>query len=327
MRFQSDVISVQRLQRLPVLFFWLLCLVGVVASSGEAWVHWLGTHSATQNSLKLADLDPDHELAHLTKALEEDSRNLSALLRLALHAEFGGDLPRAESLLAEARRYHHSFKSYMASLSFAARHQQRDQIQSYGKLALQYCPGDADGVYMLLGQLAQAQPAIPAERRADYLRHLVAQNRIDEALVYQPSLPVSEAVDRQRLTLAEALILKSNFDRAAKLVQPADSLGFETQPTSLGFDWRLSQNPLATIHWRQGGLEVSIGETGSPLEVASIYVAAGRSPRRRAMADWTGETRGLSWSIAEAAPGWLRVALTAPAGAARRFTLAKLRLE
>ncbi len=327
MRFKSDVINVQRLQRLPVLSFWLLCLVGAVASSGEAWVHWLGTHSATQNSLKLADFDPDHELAHLTKALSEDPRNLSALLRLALHAEFAGDLPRAERLLAEARRYHHSFKSYMASLSFAARHQQRDQIQSYARLALQYCPGDADGVYVLLGPLAQAQPVITADRREDYLRHLVGQNRIDEALLNQESLPASEAIDRQRLELAEKLILKADFDRAAKLMQPTDALGFETQPTSLGFDWRLSQNPLAAIHWRQGGLEVVIGETSSSLEVASIYVAASRSPRRRAMADWTGETGGLRWTIEEAAPGWLRVALTAPAGAARRFTLAKLRLE
>ena len=317
----------QRLQRLPVLFFWLLCLVGAVASSGEAWVHWLGTQSPTQNSFRLADLDPDHELAHLTKALSEDPRNLNALLRLALHAEFGGDLPRAELLLAEARRYHHSYKSYTASLSFAVRHQQRDQIQRYARLAMQYCPGDADGIYMLLGPLTQAQPAIPAGRREDYLRYLVGQNRIDDALVYQQSLPASEAVDRQRLALGEKLILIGDFDRAAKLIQPLDALGFETQPTSLGFDWRLSQNPLTAIHWRQGGLEVAIAETSSPFEVASIYVSAGRSPRRRAMADWTGETRGLSWSIAEASPGWLRVALTAPAGGARQFTLAKLRLE
>ena len=321
------MISVQRLQRLPVLFFWLLCLLGAVASSGAAWVHWLGTQSPTESSLKLADLDPDHELAHLTEALLEDPRNLSALLRLALHAEFSGDLPRAELLLAEARQYHRSFKSYMASLSFAVRHRQREQIQSYARLALQYCPGDADAVYMLLGPLTQAQVAIPTLRREDYLRHLVGQNRIEEALIYQESLPATEAVGRHRLALAEKLILKAAFDRAAKLIHPPDALGFETQPTSVGFDWRLSQNPLAAIHWRQGELEVAIGETSAPVEIASIYVAAGRSPRRRARADWTGETGGLSWSIEEASPGWLRVALTAPAGAARQFSLAKLRLE
>ncbi len=319
--FESDQKSVSRLQRLPVLFCWLLCLYGAAASSGEAWVRWLGA----PNSLKLADLDPEHETTHLAKALEAEPRNLSALLRLSLHAEFSGDLARAETMLGDARRYHHSYQSYMASLSYASRRKRPEQVKEYAELALRYCPGDADGVYVLLGPVKAAAAVIPEARQADYLRHLIGQERLEDALFYQRSLAGSEVVERQRLALGERLILNGQIEAAAELLKPDYDMRFEREPRSLGFDWRLSRNPVASIHWRAGELEVAVGETRAAIEVASVFVAA--VGKRRVAASWTGETRGLSWTVAEPRPGWLRVGLVAPAGPTRRFTLREARLE
>lgn len=318
---ESDWISVPRLLRLPVLLCWLLCLYGAAASSGDAWVRWLGA----PNSLKLADVDPEHETTHLTKALAADPRNLSALLRLSLTAEFSGDLARAETLLADARRYHHSFKSYMASLGYAARRKQPERVEEYAELALRYCPGDADGVYALLGPVDYASSVIPQARQADYLRHLIGQGRLKEALLYQRSVAASEAVERQRLALGERLILDGEFEAAAELLKPDFDWRFEREPRSLGFDWRLSQDPVAAIHWRTGELDVAMGKARAAIEVASVFVAGGG--KRRVAASWTGETRGLSWSVTEPRPGWLRLGLVAPAGPPRRFTLREARLE
>lgn len=325
-----------RLHRLPALTCWLLCLLGATASSGAAWVRWLGLHSPTLNPLKLADLDPDREVAHLTDALAQDPRNLSALLRLTLHAEFQGNLTRSALLLAEATRFHHSYKSYMAALGFASRRNQPESVQRLAALAFQFCPGDADGIYMLLGPVSPAQTMIPPARQADYFRFLLGQNRLDEALQLQTALPPGDEFDRHRLALSERFMLNREFDTAASLFTRFHpdfqttgqfNLHFETQPLSLAFDWRLTQNPAASLHWRPAELEVDIGVTTAPLEVVSIFLAARSTPKRRAFPMWSGQTRGLVWELFDAAPGWHRLALTAPAGPMRRFKLTGMRLE
>ena len=135
-----DSPRVTSLLRLPVLLCWLLGALGLTTSTSAAWVLWTGKHSPTKEQLLkilpaaealgmpssaywigLADLDPDQEEAHLRSAVSKNPRELKALLRLALLAEFSGDRPQALKLINQATAYHRSYQSYMAALTQSAR--------------------------------------------------------------------------------------------------------------------------------------------------------------------------------------------------------------
>ncbi|WP_162179960.1 tetratricopeptide repeat protein [Bryobacter aggregatus] len=322
-----------------------------MSSAGAAWARWLGSHFPTQASLEesiqvsrlfsmrtsrelllLADRDPEREQFYLTEALREDPRNLSALLRLSLHAEFAGDQQASNLYLQQALHTHHSFQTYMAALNQAARRGDPQGIQHYASLALAYCPRDADGVYRQLGELSEAEKVVRV--RPDFLRYLIGQNRLAEALAYEQKFRRGDPVDRYRLDLADRLLLSGQYEQAAALFSRLHpefqqegrfNVRFEQQPTSLAFDWRLAKHPSVTTQWRPGTLEVELGPHQNPVEVASIFT---RELRQGAVSSlWTGDTQGLAWQIASAAPGWQRVGLTVPAGAARRFQLSEVRFR
>ena len=355
----DDDLRVTRLFRLPVLLCWLLAAAGLSVSSSAAWVIWTGKHSPTKEQLLqiipaaealsvpssaywlvLADLDPDREEAHLRAAIQSNPRELKALLRLALIAEFSGDRPQALKLIDQATGYHRSFKSYMAALTQAARWQDAPRMERFALLALQYCPRDADGIFAQLADsamakrvLAQADP----KWSTDYLRFLIGQGRLTDALRHQANLPKSPQVDRYRLELCDRLFWSGQKREASELfgaTHPAFAadgffnLQLRTQPTSLGFDWRLSQHAKTSLNWRPGEIEVKALGHSEPLELMSILVEVRKKPLERVIPSWSGDTDGLYWQWTEAGPAWKRLALVAPAGnRERRFRLMEVHFE
>ena len=350
--------TVLRLSGLPVLLAWLLCSVGVVASSSAAWALWLGQQSnsklALQKSLavapwlglptahlwiQLADLEPELEESHLRAALNQDQRNLQALLRLSLIEEFGGNRELAQKRTDRAILYHHNYKSYMAGLSQAARWKDSPRVEALARLALRYCPRDADGVYAQIESLDQAERILAGEnqfRKADYFRFLIGQNRLAEALAFQQQLPLKAELQKLRLELCEALFWNHQRTAAARLfarMNPGFDLEgifnarFRSHPSSLAFDWRLSQNKKTRLSWRPGEMEVSVEETADPVELLSIFLKADKTQRGNVSANWVGETEGLNWQLTEAGGGWRRLVLVAPPGLNRHFKLMELKLE
>ncbi len=291
------------------------------------------------HSLALADLDPARETHHLNTALAEDPRNLTALLRLSLIAEFAGDHTKAASLLDQATIYHHSYRSYMAALTQAARSKCRDRVSRFASLALQYCPRDADGVYAQLLDPDQALEILATaseSRQNDFLRFLLGQRRLSDAQNYQAKLNASASVDRYRLELCDLLFWNGQKADAATLftsLHPefAKTGTFNTQlrsrPTSLAFDWRITQHKSAKIDWRPGELDIKLENRAAPLELLSIFVEAGRRSPSRVTPLWRGDTAGLSWQIAAAGPNWNRVSLNSAAGPQHRFQLLEVHFE
>lgn len=345
--------------RLPVFLCWLLCAVGVSASSSAAWVLWLGTHSPTKEQLlsilpvaqalglpaseywiRLADLDPDQEEAYLRSAIRSNPGELKALLRLALIVEFQGDRPQAQQLIDQATSYHRSYKSYMSALTQAARWGDLARLERFSALALQYCPRDADGIYSQWTDPALADRVLSrADKKwqADYLRFLIGQSRLKEALAFQAKLGASPQLDRYRLELCELLFWNGHKQEAGELfavlhpefgAEGVFNSQLRSRPSSLGFDWRLSQHEKTKLNWRPGELEVKVSGHSQALELISILVEARKKPIERVTPSWGGETDGLYWQLADAGPKWQRITLLAPAGDRdRSFRLREVHFE
>ncbi len=355
----ADCSLVTRLISLPVLLCWLLCLIGAAASSSAAWVIWLGGHSPTNDQLlkiipvarafglstasfwlQLADLDPEREESHLRAALQSNPRELRALLRLSLLVEFSGRHTEARRLLDQATAYHRSYKSYMAALAQSARWQDTARTQRFARLALQYCPKDADGIFAQLGHSGLADQVLagsPEKWKIDYLRFLIGQKRLTEALTHQAKLTASPLVNRYRLELCDQLFWIGYKKEAAEIFAAlypefAAEGVFNTQlrwrPTSLGFDWRLTGHGKAKLSWRPGELEIKVAGHQEPLELVSILIEARNRSMERVIPSWDGETEGLYWQVAEAGQHWKRVALIAPPGQReRQFHLTEVRFR
>ncbi len=345
--------------RLPVFLCWLLCAVGVTVSSSAAWVLWIGTHSPTKEQLLkilpwaeslglstsaywlyLADLDPEQEEVCLRAAVRSNPRDLKALLRLALMVEFSGDRPRAQQLIDQATGYHHSYKSYMAALTQAVRWRDLTRIERFASLALEYCPKDADGIYSQLTDSGLADKILSRadeKWRADYLRFLIGQSRLKEALAFHRKLGKSPQLDRYRLELSDRLFWNGQEQEAAELfavlhpsfaVEGVFNSQLRSRPSSLGFDWRLSQHKKTQLNWRPGELEVKVSGHSQALELLSILVQSRKRPAEKVVPSWSGETDGLYWQLAEAGTRWKRVALMAPPGDRdRRFRLIEVHFE
>lgn len=295
--------------------------------------------STAAHSLALADLDPARETHHLSAALNADPRNLTALVRLSLNAEFAGDPKKAEALLDLATLYHHSYKSYMAALTQASRSKSRPRSTHFATLALRYCPRDANGVYTQFLDLEQASQVLKSSgepHQIDFLRFLLGQHRLLDAQNYQASLTSSASLDRYRLELCDLLFLDEQHDAAAKLfakLHPefTQTGTFNTQlrsrPTSLAFDWRLTQHKSAHLNWRPGELAVYLETIPAPLELLSIFVDARRHPHPRITPLWKGESQNLSWQVSASSPNWNRVSLLAFPGPERRFQLLEVQIE
>lgn len=287
----------------------------------------------------MAEIHPEQEETALREALACDGRDLKVLLRLALAVEFRGDRAEAGRLVEQAMAYHRSYESYMAGLAQAARWKDDAGVERIARLALQYCPRDADGVYSHLGDIELAERVLSGSgpaRRADFLRFLLGQKRLADALAFQSKLPVDESVDRLRLELCEMLFWQGQREEAGRLfavMHPefAEAGVYNTQlrskPSSLGFDWRLSEQAQTRLQWRPGELEVKVGSHGQPLELISILVEKRKREIERVVPLWGGETGGLYWKVDEAGPKWKRVALVAPPGGDRRFQLKEVRFE
>ena len=288
--------------------------------------------------LQLADLDPEQEQQHLQRALAADPRSLKALLRLALLDEFAGQRQQARRRIDEAIAYHHSYESYMAALTQAARWKELDRLEQMASLALRFSPRDADGVYAQMKGLSDVDRVLAAEglgRRSDYLRFLVGQKRLGEALTYQNRLPQSPTLEKLRLELCEALFWQGDREQASQLFATLHAeFGqrgyfnerFRSRPSSLGFDWRLSEDRRLQLQWRPGEMEIKVAELKQSLEVLSILVEP-RGRLLRVAPLWSGETQDLRWEISDLDSRYKRVVLVAPAGAARNFKLLEARFE
>jgi hypothetical protein len=345
-------------ERLPLLLCWLLCFSGAIISSSAAWVGWLGAQSPSietihrvlpvasalgiresQYWISLAELEPEKEEQHLRRVIQSDPRCLPALLRLSLLAEFRSDRREARRLQDEALAHHRSYRTYMAALAQAARWKEPARTQWLGKQALRYCPRDRDGVFAQLGSLEIAESVLGSEAlelREDYLRYLIGQMRVDDALDYQTRLPRLASIDQRRLELCELLFWRERREQASKLfTQMHPEFGSDgtyngrlrSKPSSLAFDWRITNDAKAQWNWRPGEIEIKLAEHDEPLELMSIYANVGDTRLGRVAPNWIGETTGLYWKLDAQGTGWKRVALVAPPGGPRNFRIHEVRLE
>jgi hypothetical protein len=82
------------------------------------------------------------------------------------------------------------------------------------------------------------------------------------------------------------------------------------------------------LDWQPGELDVKVAGHERALEVLSILVGTPKQSMERVVPAWVGDTAGLYWQVADAGPGWKRVALLAPPGDQdRRFRLMEIRFE
>lgn len=348
---------VQRLDRLSVLMCWMLAVAGGIYSIGVAAVGWLSRPDATQqqletavawgpllglqisqNWLRLADMAPEREDAFVEQALEADPRNLTALLRLALRREFAGDRNAARDLVTRATTAHRTYPAFMAALTQAARWKEPARIETLAATALEYCPRDADGVWAQLPNLAVARRVLARRPsfQEDYLRYLIATDRADDARDLAASLPRNERFDHRRTELVELLWRKGLREEAGELFSSLspefDSEGtfntrLRSRPTSIGFDWRISNDPAVQLDWRPGDLRIHLQPVTKDIEILSTWIRASKEDPRLVVPLWTGDTTGMNWRIESAGGPWRRVSLVAPAGAERRIALAEVRYE
>jgi hypothetical protein len=349
--------------------FRMLALLAACESALVAWVVWCGAQSTqiqfleqavtwserlhlpahvarTRAFLALADLQPDRQPTLLASAFRNDPRNAKLLERLAVEAEFSGDPPQAERLLDQLTQAHRAYRSFVLAAGQAARAQNLRRRDRFAALALTYCPRQSDEIFMLYSDWQQLAPILQAhslERRIDYLRFLIGANRLREGLYFQVSLPSHPTADQLRLTLSERFLLARDFTNAAALFERVheswrgDTLfnaNFAIQPSGIGFDWRLSQDPAVRADWRPGVLELQLTNLATPLELLSMYHRS-RPPDPaipnptipRPSPIWHGDVRGLEWRVEPVADGAHRISLWATAGPPRQFTLRELRLQ
>jgi len=343
------------LDRLPVLLCWLLGLMGAAYSSSAAWVCWQGSNKSSIESLEraiplaerlsvptagywlaLADLETDKEEQHLRRALQANERSLAALSRLAILEEFRGRREEARALTDQAIRYHRSFKSYMAGLTQASRWGEVGRVEQLAQGALIYSRRDADGVYAQLPDVGMADRILSGQRRTDYFRFLIGQKRYDEALTYETKLERSTPANRHRLELSEVLFWQGRREQSSQLfatlhaeygTEGVYNARLQMRPSSLGFDWRLSEDPLVRLDWRPGEIAVKLAERQRELEVLSLLIRPKRGKVSRVQPIWTGETAELYWKLEELGDRFQRVALVVPAGGERRFQLKEVHFE
>ena len=144
-------------------------------------------------------------------------------------------------------------------------------------------------------------------------------------------------LDRYRLELCDRLFWNGQKQEAEELfavlhpgfaAEGFFNLKLRSRPSSLGFDWRLSQHEKTKLNWSPGELEVKVSGHSQALELLSILVQARKRPVERVIPAWSGETDGLYWQMAEAGSRWKRVALMAPPGDRdRRFRLLEVHFE
>lgn len=343
-----------RLDRLAILLCWLLALSGAGYSSGAAWVSWIEAHYSNPSQLQqilplaerlgmpvanlrftLSELDPDHEREHLRAALAADPRHLRAALKLALIEEFGGDRSAARQLMDQAVAYHRNYEAYSAALAQAGRWKQADRLATLAPTAIALCPRDYDGIWSQLADTALAERILSgplAPQRADYFRFLIGQQRLADAEAFEARLAPGDPADRYRLQLVEQLFWKGRREQAAQIfarVHPEFSAQgiyndkLQSQPTSLGFDWRMGRNEKTRLTWRPGEIEVVTEELAQPVEVLSIIA----EQRGAVIPLWVGETEGLRLETQALDQRYQRVAIVAPAGQPRRFQLKEVQFQ
>ncbi len=348
---------VTRLHGLPALLLLLLCFTGAVVSSSAAWVQWLGQESSNRDLLerilpageklgvrtapawfRLAELDPDREQRWLEESVRCDPRYLPARFRLSLAAEFSSQRDAARAHIEAATHFHRSHQAFLAALAQAVRWGERERVVPLARQALRYCPRDADGIYLQLDrdEAALVVAAAGPHRQRDYLRFLLGQNRLADAVWYEAQVGADAEWEALRLEICERLWLSGERASAAMLfgrLRPEFARAgiynarFEQEPTSLGFDWRLSQQKGVRIGWRPGELEIQLEELAAAAELISIFVQEKEGRPARLTPIWTGDTEQLRWEARQAGERWKRYALLAPAGKARRIQIREVRFE
>jgi len=285
--------------------------------------------------MSLAELSPAREKDYLQLAAADRYPPAAALIRLSLLAELAGALPESVQWMDAALAARRQYKTYFAALSQAARLGDEARFLRLGPATLSLCPGSADAVFHLLAahpRGAQIVQTAPIQRREDYLRYLIGQEKYLEALEYQGSLGRGPLVEGYRRDLAERLILNGLWAEAARLHPRPETGGvqnarFEAEPTSLAFDWRLAQGEGVSFDWRPGQLAVRIGRVSAPKELLSQFVRCPGEREPTLIPRWSGEVRGLVWRQERVHPEWVRVALIAEAGVEREFQLEEVKLR
>ncbi len=343
-----------RLDRLAILLCWLLALSGAAYSSGAAWVSWIEAHYSNPSQLHqilplaerlgmpvanlrftLSELDPDQEQEHLRAALAADPRHLRAALKLALIEEFAGHRESARQRIEQAVAYHRNYEAFSAALAQAGRWKQADRLAALTPTAIALCPRDLDGIWTQLADPALAERILsgPLERhRADYFRFLIGQQRVAEAEAFEPGVASGEPADRYRLQLVEQLFWKGRREQAARIFarlhpefssQGIYNEKLQSQPTSMGFDWRMGRHEKTRLTWRPGEIEVVTEDLAQPVELLSIIA----EKRGTVVPLWVGETEGLRLTAEPLDQRYQRVAIIAPAGSARRFQLKEVQFQ
>ena len=149
---------------------------------------WLRNHPTEARVAEAMRLDPGHPYAYTLQAeyleqagrfddaerawqqaLRWNPRDGEAWMRAAVLAEGRGDAGESERRLLEAARVQRTWLPRWALVNFYARHERRDEVWKWARLALERASGDVDGLFGLL-ESAGAEPGF-------VMRELLPRNR------------------------------------------------------------------------------------------------------------------------------------------------------
>jgi hypothetical protein len=300
--------------------------------------------------IRLADREPLREKEHLLAAVQADPRSSDALIRLALLAEIERDLPRATRYYMAATEVDKRYPIFLAAASFGARAGEQALVTRFAQLAFEYRPRDLFNLFAVLTTgttrtgIASAEKVVlqlaSLPQQIEFLYFLIGQEEYDRAFDFQNLLPPTEAtLEGARRELSERLLLHGDPAKAWRLWQilapgarsaEIQNARFDTKPSSLAFDWRLTHEQRVGFDAQPGGLTVRIEELSAPVEVMSQIVFDPDGKRLpRVDVDWQGDLTGLDWQVERVGgkESLLRLSLQAKPGPARRLTIAGVQVR
>jgi hypothetical protein len=285
--------------------------------------------------MSLADLGPEKEEHYLRLAAMTENPPVDALVRLSIREEFAGNRQAALEHMDRALGIAKTYRVFLAAATQAARMGEEARLLHWARVALEYCPRDADDIFGLLAKAprgAEVLATARAAQREDYLRFLLGKEDYLAALEFQAELPKRGRVAQLRLELAERFVVRRQWEEAARLHEAPgggtlENARFEKRPSSLAFDWRLAQGNGVETEWFPGKLRVKLGALDKAREVMSQYVRHAGEGLPRVEARWMGDLAGVRWHSERLHEEWVRVALVAEAGGARMFELEEVALR
>lgn len=226
----------------------------------------------------------DRDLSLLRETVRINPRLTSARIRLGLAQESARDFAAAERTLLALERYDRQHLSAWTLANYYFRRDQRERFWTWASRAAERTYDDFRPLLRLVDTIESSPSAAlehlhaGAKQQAlghSYLNYLIADGRLDDAEVVALRLP-SDSQNRPRI--ADLVDRSIRAGRTYSALQLWNKIGgeldpihdkivtngdFQTEPSGIGFDWKLSLCKGTTSRWSRGSMEFEFAGTQS----------------------------------------------------------------